>query len=229
MLVRPYVKPFTWSYSRLKNFENCPKKHYHVDIAKNVVEPESPQLAEGSALHEAMAARLNPAKRTPLPLQYDHLEPWALALERAAGTEGRIGTELKSGLNRDFANAQFFGKDVWFRGILDVLVLRGPVAIIGDWKTGRVADDNPQLALFAQLVFAQRPEVQQVRTIFFWTKTMEKTSKDWRRGDMGGFWADMLPRVAALENAHKAAEYPAQPGRLCRKWCPVTQCAHNGV
>ena len=222
-------KPFSWSFSRLKAFESCPKRHYHLDIAKDVTEPESDQLAEGSAVHAAMAARLDPTRKKPLPLSMDYLEPWVKSLEKAAGSEGRIGTELKAALTRDFGSTTFFARDVWFRGIIDAMVLRGSVAIIGDWKTGKVTDDNPQLALFAQLVFAQRPEVQRVRTIFFWTKTVEKTTKDWNREDMAGFWASMLPRVAVLKKAHDTSEYPAKPGRLCKRWCPVVQCVHNGI
>ena len=35
------VKPFSWSYSRLKNYEACPKKHYHLDIKKDLPPEES--------------------------------------------------------------------------------------------------------------------------------------------------------------------------------------------
>lgn len=221
-------KPFTWSYSKLKNHETCPKRHFHVDIARDVQEEESDQLIEGKILHDAMARRLDPAKKTPLPLGLDHLEPWADMLEKAA-IGGRIGTEIKAALNRDFGSTTYFARDVWFRGVLDVLVVKGEVAIIADWKTGKVSEDNPQLALFAALTFAQRPEVKAVRTEFFWTRTMERSRKDFTRADMPGFWAEMLPRVARLEAAAATSDYPAKPGFLCRSWCPVAQCAYHGT
>ena len=50
-------KAFAWSYSRLKNFESCPKRHYHVDVVKDVREEESEQLKWGNALHDAFAKR----------------------------------------------------------------------------------------------------------------------------------------------------------------------------
>ena len=41
-------KPFAWSYSRLKNFEVCPKRHFHVDIAKDFREEEGESLVWGN-------------------------------------------------------------------------------------------------------------------------------------------------------------------------------------
>ena len=59
-------KPFSWSYSRLKNFETCPKRHWHVDINKDAKEEDSEQLQWGNAVHKALADRI--AKGTSLPI-----------------------------------------------------------------------------------------------------------------------------------------------------------------
>ena len=56
-------KPFAWSYSRLKNFEVCPKRHYEIDIAKNIKEEESEALLWGNTVHRSCADRLS--KGTP--------------------------------------------------------------------------------------------------------------------------------------------------------------------
>ena len=42
----------------------------------------------------------------------------------------------------------------WYRGIADVLKIAGSVALAVDWKTGKVIDDAPQLALLAACIFA---------------------------------------------------------------------------
>ena len=33
-------KSFAWSYSKLKNFETCPKRSWHLDVARDIKEPE---------------------------------------------------------------------------------------------------------------------------------------------------------------------------------------------
>src|SRR6478609_11334633 len=72
----PRVKPFTWSFSRLKNFEVCPKRHYEIDLAKNFKEPGGQQLDWGNIVHDKLAARCG-EKREPLPDDLKMYEPWA--------------------------------------------------------------------------------------------------------------------------------------------------------
>ena len=51
-------KPFAWSYSRLKNFESCPKRHWHLDIQKDIKEEEGEALLWGNVVHKALADRV---------------------------------------------------------------------------------------------------------------------------------------------------------------------------
>ena len=70
-------KAFAWSYSRMKNFAVCPKRHYEIDIAKNYKDDSAEALLWGNAVHEALAERCGP-KRTPLPEGMAPYEPWAV-------------------------------------------------------------------------------------------------------------------------------------------------------
>ena len=97
-----------------------------------------------------------------------------------------------------------------------------------DWKTGKIIEDGSQLALMAQCVFAHHPDVQKIRTEFVWLKEDATTRADFTREDMPKIWNGLLPRVQQLEAAAIAVNYPPKPGPLCRRWCPVTQCPHNG-
>ena len=56
-------KPFSWSWSKLKNFRTCPKRHYHVDIAKDFKEDDSEDLLWGNEVHEALAKRIGKGMR----------------------------------------------------------------------------------------------------------------------------------------------------------------------
>lgn len=217
-------KPFTWSYSRLKNFEVCPKRHYHCDIAKDWVEEESEQLQFGNKLHEALAARIG--KGTELPKPFAEYEEWCA---KVLTGPGKILVEQKYAITRAFGPTTYFAKDVWYRGIADVVKINGPVALAIDWKTGKILEDSVQLTLMAACLFAHFPELQHVRCEFVWLAHDATTRIDISRDDLPAFWTKNMPRIEALERAHTMTEYPAKPGNLCRKWCPVKSCPHHGT
>lgn len=218
-------KPFSWSYSKLKNFETCPKRYYNVDVAKVVKEEESEQLQYGNTLHKVLAEAIS--GKAPLPTHFAHLQKW---VDRLADGNGQVLVEQQLAITADFGKSDWFGRDAWYRGIADVIKTVGPVALVIDWKTGKILEDGVQLALMAACVFAHHPQVQKIRTEFVWLKEGDATTRaDFARDEMAKIWAGVLPRVKTLENAHKAAEFPPKPGNLCRRWCPVDSCPHHGV
>jgi hypothetical protein len=222
---RSKPKAFSWSYSKLKNYETCPKRHWHLDIAKDIKDEESEHIAYGNAVHKALAERVGD-KQTPLPEPYKHLEPSAA---RILNTPGQVYVEQQLAITEGLSKTEWFGKDAWYRGIADVIKIVGPVALVIDWKTGKILEDGVQLALMAQCVFSHYPEIQKIRTEFVWLKEDATTRADFSREDMVKVWAGVLPRVTVLRQAYDSVTYPPKPGNLCRKWCPVTSCPHQGI
>jgi hypothetical protein len=226
-------KPFAWSYSRLKNYESCPKRSWHIDVLpkgdpNKVIEPEGEQLLWGNAVHKAFAKRLV----TPFvvfPKGMERYESWAeKILVGSDNLNVKILVEQQLAISADFGPVPWFDSAAWFRGIGDVIKIIGPVALIVDWKTGKILEDSQQLALMAACVFAHHPEVQKVRSEFAWLKEDATTRADFHRNEMADMWKHIWPRIEALKNAYETTSYPAKPGALCKRWCPVTQCPHNG-
>jgi hypothetical protein len=217
-------KAFSWSYSKLKNYESCPKRHYEVDVAKTYKEDESDQLKWGNQLHDALAKRLGP-HNIALPGTMIEFEDMCLKLEAVPGN--RL-VECKYAINADFAPVDWFAKDAWYRAIADVLIINGPVALAIDYKTGKVVEDSVQLALMAACIFAHFPMVQAVRTEFFWLKEDATSRDDFRRGDMVEMWRSLWPRIEMLKGAYASMNFPPKPGHLCKRWCPVVACPHHG-
>lgn len=216
-------RPFTWSYSRLKNFEACPKKHFEVEIAKNVKEPDGESLKWGNAVHEAFANRLS--KNQAFPEGMEMYEPWA---QKLLTSPGNVYVENKLALTKDFAACEFFAHNVWFRAVGDVIKVNGDVALIVDWKTGKILEDSVQLALSAACVFAKYPEVKRIRSRFAWLKENATTDEDFTPEDMPNLWKHLWPRIEALEHAHNTTTYPASPSGLCKRFCPVASCPYFG-
>jgi hypothetical protein len=225
-------KRFSWSYSRLKNFEACPKKHWHIDIAKDVKEEEGEALEYGNVVHTIMAQYIEKGIVMP-PVHEPKLKPWADHVFTFRGIDVRtkgavVMVEQKLAITESFGPCEFFDREAWFRGIGDVMWKLGPVGYIGDWKTGKVIEDSQQLFLMAQCMFAHHPDLQVIRSSFIWLKEDCESVATIKRSDLAAGWANVMPRVQTLRQAHEQMNYPPRPGGLCRRWCPVKQCPHNG-
>lgn len=226
-------KEWAWSYSKLKNYESCPKRHYEVDLVKNfndLIDPvtgkENEFIAEGNKAHAALAAACQGGS---LPTNYSHFQRW---VDLVVSGPGQLLVEQKYAITRDFNPTTYFARDVWYRGIGDVVRLNGRAALVLDWKTGKIAEDSVQLALMAACIFAHYPTIDVVRSEFIWLKEECSTPELFKRSPsvpieatvMADVWSELLPRVDRLETAAKKLDYPPKPGPFCMKFCPVQSC-----
>lgn len=214
---------FAWSYSRIKNSEECPKRYYEVDVAKHFKEDEGEALKYGNMLHTEFAKALT--NNTPLPPELTMHQKW---IDKVYNGAGDLYVERKLALTKDFQPTGFFAKDVWYRGIGDVIRVWDNVALVLDWKTGKVLEDEAQLFLMAQCVFSFFPAVRVVQSQYVWLKFDCVTQRNYRRADLATAWIGMLDRVKTLEAMHTSMNFPAKPGRLCARYCPVTSCQFHG-
>lgn len=220
------MKPFSWSWSKLKNWRTCPKRHYHVDLQKDYKEEYSEQLKWGDLVHKSMAARID--KGVPLPQTMAHYSTFPEMMDawRKAGLT--IMVEQKLAMTKDFQPVSFFDNAAWFRGVVDALALATRVAFAFDWKTGAVKPDYEQLALSAQLVFAHHQRINRIGTMFVWLGNDAKTDAAYEREDMLEVWNGVMPEVNQMAEAYRTTTYPPKPSGLCVKYCPVTSCPYHG-
>ncbi|QGM46143.1 PD-(D/E)XK nuclease family protein [Methylocystis heyeri] len=222
-------KAWSWSYSKLKNYRTCPRRHYHCDIAKDVPQETSDALTWGNAVHEAMAARVG--KNVPLPEDMQQFEDWAAKVK--TDMPGAVTScEHELAMTAEFKASAWFGNDTWTRVKLDVLQIipagSTQVASLIDWKTGRIESDSEQLGIAAAVVFANFPNVQKIRTRFVFLKEDADGEEDFTRQDMPLLWAKLLPELGKMKHAAETNDYPAKPSHLCKKYCPVASCEHHG-
>ena len=66
---------FTWSYSSLKEFTNCPKQYYHLKVKQDYVKKATEQMLYGTEVHKALEDYVRDG--TPLPRNYERFRgPW---------------------------------------------------------------------------------------------------------------------------------------------------------
>ena len=215
-------KPFAWSYSRLKNFESCPKRHWHLDIQKDIKEEEGEALLWGNVVHKALADRV--AKSVPLPKAMADYEKWA---ERILTGGGNILVEQKLAITKDFAATSWFGDTAWYRGIGDVIKIVGPVALIVDYKTGsNKYPDLKQLQLMALMTFAHFEQVQTIHAGLLFVMHKHFIPDTYTRDRTDDYWKDFWWNLERLQNSHETGTWQANPTPLCG-WCPVRTCEYH--
>lgn len=219
------AKDWSWSYSKLKNFEVCPRKHYEVDLAKTAAETQSDDpdsaLNYGNRVHAVFKeALLNGAA---LPDEMSHLKIW---VDRVKAGPGQLLVEQKYAINRNFQKTGYFAPDAWVRMIGDVVRIDRDIALVIDWKTGKIVEDSVQLMLMAQALFSHYPALKRVRSEFVWLKDDCTSPEVFDRKELADQWVELMPRVNKLEDAHKAQSYPPKPGGLCKRYCPVQTCPY---
>jgi hypothetical protein len=214
---------FSWSYSRLKNFETCPKRHYHYDVAKDTIDGDSEALQEGHRMHKAFQVRV--AAGIKLPLGYVQYEP---LISKLADAPGLNYAEQKLALDANFKPASWRGA-AWFRAVIDFCKVREKSVIVVDYKSGKPQEDDTQLALQAATVLHHLDKIESVKSAFLFTAFDKLVSRDYTRDDLARIWANVLPRVQRLEAAQTNQEYPPKPSGLCIKYCGVTSCPYHGV
>lgn len=218
-------KAGAWSYSRMKGFETCPKQYYHVTVRKEYPFQETDATRYGTAFHKAAEDFMRDG--TPVPERFAFAQP---ILDALAAKPGDRHCELKMGLTADLEPCSFFAKNVWFRGIVDLLIIDGDRAFIVDYKTGKSAKyaDKGQLELMALCVFKHFPQVKRVKAGLVFVIADAMVKEDYHVDAEAELWTPWVLRYAAMEKAHEADVWNPKPSGLCRKHCPVVECAHNG-
>ncbi len=217
-----------WSYSSLKTFDQCPKKYYHLRVLKDVKDEDSTATVYGKELHTAAENFIK--SDAPIPPKFSFIAP---TLEVLRNIDGEKHCEIKLGVaKRDgkFAPCDFFAKDVWWRGIADLLIIneQKQQAWLVDYKTSKNAKyaDTKQLDLLAGAVFTHFPKVANIKSALLFVVSNEMVKKEHEYIMKSSYLNCMEPELTRLEGAMQNNVWNPNAGPLC-KFCPVTECAHN--
>jgi hypothetical protein len=214
-----------WSYSSIKTFDQCPKKYFHLKIVKDVKDIPGEAADYGTAVHEA--AELFIKDGTPIPEKFAYMRP---IVEPLAAKQGTKHTELRLGVSKTdtgYEPTTFFAKDVWWRGIVDLLIVNGSTAYMIDYKTGKSAKyaDMKQLDLMAGAIFVHYPEVQKIKSALAFVVSNEFPKKVHVREKLDQYFNVFNDQLDQLEVAMDNGIWNAKTSPLCG-WCPVKQCEH---
>jgi len=214
---------YTWSYSSLDLFKQCPHKYYRLRVKKDIVEPPSDAILYGNEAHKAAEEYIK--NGTALPERFAFMQK---SLDVLRAKEGEKLCEYRMGLTRSLVPCGFFDENVWWRGIADLIVLQPDRAWIVDYKTGKSSKyaDVKQLELMALSVFKHFPQVKKVKTGLLFVVANDFVKADFHARDEFVMWRPWFEDTERLEKALELDVWNPRPNFSCRGWCPVTDCTH---
>ena len=219
------IQVWPWAYSKLKTFETCPKQFYHKYIVKDYKDGETEAMRYGKALHKVAEDYF--AVNAPVPEQFAFMEP---ILKSLSNKQGEKHAELQMGLREDLSPCGFFDKDVWYRGVADLVIIDDNIAWVVDYKTSKNTKyaDEGQLELMAMSVYKHFPQVTEVRAALMFVICKAAVKRTYKAEDQHLLWGRWMPRYLHLEKAGKLGTWHPKPSGLCKNHCIVTECPHNG-
>jgi hypothetical protein len=218
------MKTVTWSHSSLKDYEGCPRRYHEVKVLKNYPFKDTDATIYGKELHTA--AELYIKEGTPLPPQFSFLQA---TLDALKAKPGRKLCEHQMGVTKDLKPCGFMDKNVWVRGIADLLIIddENLTARVVDYKSGNNKyPDREQLKLMALMVFTHFPHIRRVSGALLFVVKEDIAKASFMVGEAEEYWWDYRERVARIEQAHESGVWNPKPTPLCG-WCPVATCEHN--
>jgi len=218
----------TWSYSSATTFEKCPKQYYHLYVAKDIKQdPNTEHFLYGNEVHKACELYVKNA--TALPEKFNMFQP---TLDKLIAIPGDKYCEYKLGLTKDLEPCDFFASNVWWRGVVDLLVINPEtkLATLIDYKTGKSSQyaDTRQLSLFSVAIFKHFPDMLKVKSGLVFLVSKEILKEDYSIDKVDEMFAEWGKITHRIDTAHQTGVFNASPNFACRKFCPVQSCSHWG-
>jgi len=216
-----------WSFSKIKAFQQCPKQFYHEKVIKQYPFKMTEAIRYGDQFHKAAEKYIRDGEELPKRFLYakDSLD----ALKRKRGDKL---CEYRMGLTEDLEPCGFYEDNVWWRGIADLIILNQDqgLAYVVDYKTGKSSRyaDKGQLELMAMATFKHFPNVGTVRAGLLFVVCEDLVRSTYEQYEADTLWDKWMDNFQTMETAYKVDVWNPKPSGLCRQWCQVMECPHNG-
>lgn len=220
-----------WSWSRLNDFEGCPRRMYWKSVAPKSLRcppATSPQMDRGKARHKNLeGAVINSEKLHPDIAHVKKIVDHIRAAQRAGWS---LWTEQQLALTEGLVKTGWFDSDVWLRVVYDIVMIKGKKAKILDWKTGKNSGYSDQLAVSAFTGFAFWPLVDEILTSYVWVDHRQTTPRTYKREQFESLEEEFRDRSELIQIAYNSdGDWQAKPSDFNCKWCPCKkhQCKYS--
>jgi CRISPR/Cas system-associated exonuclease Cas4 (RecB family) len=190
---------FTWSYSSLKQYQNCPKQYYEIKVAQNFEVIPSEKMIYGTEVHKALEDYVKDGKE--LALNYIRFKG---AVDELIAIPGEKYAEYEMALGKDKSPCAFADPNRWVRGIVDLLIVDNDYAFIVD----------------------HFPQVNKIKAGLLFVMHNSFITEEYERKDIDKSWDKFKGPLERLNNSYESNSWPPNYTPLCR-YCPVKTCDFN--
>ena len=214
-----------WSYSSISLFQLCPKKYYHLKVAKDVKEPMNKALLYGNRLHKAAEEFVRDG--VDIPRQFSYSKK---IVENLRDRKGDKLCEHRMAITKYAEPTTWMADDVWLRGIADLIIIDQEKARIVDYKTGKSSKyaDTKQLDLLALCTFTHFPNIEKISAGLLNIVCHDLIKRSYTRSDLAGLMGEWTANYSWLEKTYAENVWNAKPNFTCQNFCPIESCIHNG-
>ena len=208
------------SYSRLSNFEQCPKQ-FHAKYIGKTYPDDSGNYAfiKGKKKHDQLdnyvkykTGKINVS----MPYDGDVLDACSI-VDNLYDKGFQLTSELQLAVDKKFKQCEWFSKATMYRAIIDLLALKDDLAIAVDWKTGKKrpyeASETGQLHLTAAMVFSIWPQVQTIVAPYFFIEHKAKEQVIFQRSMMDT--GLVRPFYTAFTTVNEEKEFGPKKNEYC--------------
>lgn len=218
------IKPIRWSFSSLKQFENCARAYYETRVTKRFKSKKTDKIIYGEQAHKAAEDHVKAEGKQQLDQRFRHLAPVLTALMNKPGDKY---PEYEMAVTEQLVRCDWDSETAWVRGIADLLIVDDHRAWCVDYKTGKSRyADTDQLELMALMTFIHFPTVEKVFGALLFVNENKPVFHTLKRDAATARWWAFRERLARLEAASMTNVWHPKKSGLC-KGCPVTTCEHN--
>jgi len=210
---------FTWSFSSLKDYVNCPRQYHEVKVLKNFTKRVTQEMTFGTQVHKYCEDYVGEGK--PLPKNYEHFQP---VLDELLAIPGTRYPEHQMALDAEGKPCKYGAPDRWVRGIVDLLIVDNDQGYIVDYKTGSSKYPDPkQLKLMTLMAFAHFPQLERIKAGLLFIVHNSFIDESYTREQIDELWDAFHPDLTRLETSYESGVWNPNPTPLCG-WCPVKNC-----
>lgn len=215
---------YTWSFSSLKQYQNCPKQYHEIRVLKNYTVKENEAMIYGKEVHTALENYVRDGVEL-----VKNYQKFKGMVDELIAIPGEKLCELEMALTRDKKPCAFDDENRWVRGIADLVIIDEDYAFVVDYKTGsNKYPDTKQLKLMALMLFEHFPKVNKVKAGLMFLAKDSFITAQYKRSDMEKHWGTFNKILTRLDASYEYDNWRPNPTPLCG-WCSVKTCEFQRI
>lgn len=198
-----------WSLSSLGCYEKCAAR-YKYRYIDGLIDAPGAAASRGTLIHSTVEAFIR-GLSIELPANLALYRGFFDGIKRV---DGDVLPEHKLALNEQWEPTDFSADNVWWRGVLDLLIVEPNRLTLYDWKTGKIYDDHDdQKEIYSLATLLHHPKLYEVRAIHVYLDLGKNREKTIHRDHVPALQDKFLRRVNRMQTD---TDFIPNPSFMCR-------------